>query len=179
MIVAIWNGDTPFDSLIFYGAVLFIGFLALVAAQGLLMELWHFLRGGTFFGQDGSYRGTPVDRSQRPTRRELKAGRPLYPARPEDVWVARDGKWRAKSPEIVATWELIWATKPSGWFLGRPVYDEHRKPPAWVMEAVTDPERPVVGRRMPKWKAIGTTEEACLQEMARGLRELSEGRAPK
>jgi hypothetical protein len=40
-------------------------------------------------------------------------------------------------------------------------------------------ERPKVGLRSREWRAAGQTEVECVREMARCLREILEGRAPK
>ncbi len=48
------------------------------------------------------------------------------------------------------------------------------------MQYAFDPsERPVVGLRSREWTAIGSTELEVVAEMARCLRELREGRAPR
>ena len=49
----------------------------------------------------------------------------------------------------------------------------------WLLYAFDPSERPVVGVRKREWTAIAQTEEAVVAEMARCLREISEGRVPK
>jgi hypothetical protein len=47
------------------------------------------------------------------------------------------------------------------------------------MYAFDQRERQKLGHRSREWTAVGNTEEECLREMARCLREISEGRVPK
>ena len=47
------------------------------------------------------------------------------------------------------------------------------------MHAFDPSETPVVGKRSREWTAVGPTELRCVQEMARCLGELREGRWPK
>ncbi len=47
------------------------------------------------------------------------------------------------------------------------------------MYAFDPSERPVVGLRSREWTAIGSSELEVVAEMARCLREIKEGRAPK
>ncbi len=66
---------------------------------------------------------------------------------------------------------------PAGWHVGRPSYHNERR--QWVQYAFDPSERPVVGLRSREWTAIGSTELEVVAEMARCLRELREGRAPR
>lgn len=47
------------------------------------------------------------------------------------------------------------------------------------MYAFDPTEKAHNGRRSREWTAVGQTEEGCIREMARCLREISEGRVPK
>lgn len=47
------------------------------------------------------------------------------------------------------------------------------------MYAYDTTEKPRVGLRSREWMAVGETELAVLEEMARCLAELSEGRVPR
>ncbi len=66
---------------------------------------------------------------------------------------------------------------PSGWWVRSPSFHEERG--EWVLYAFDPSERPVVGLRKREWQAVALTEEGVVREMARCLREISEGRAPK
>lgn len=50
---------------------------------------------------------------------------------------------------------------------------------AGSMYAFDPRETPIVGKRSHEWIAVGPSELRCLQEMARCLAELREGRWPK
>ena len=47
------------------------------------------------------------------------------------------------------------------------------------MYAFDPSEKPTVGKRSREWTAVGRTEIECVQVMARGLGERTEGRWPK
>jgi hypothetical protein len=79
---------------------------------------------------------------------------------------------------VQAAWNEIHAAVPAGWFVGRPTF-EPRELVAWSQHAFDTTERPNVDRRSREWTAVGETEVACLREMARCLREISEGRMEK
>ena len=49
----------------------------------------------------------------------------------------------------------------------------------WSMYAFDPTEKPKVGHRSREWTAIGPTEARVVREMARCLREISEGRVPR
>jgi hypothetical protein len=40
-------------------------------------------------------------------------------------------------------------------------------------------EKAHIGRRSREWTAVGNIEDECIREMARCVREISEGRVPK
>ena len=56
---------------------------------------------------------------------------------------------------------------------------EHPERNEWSMCAFDPSEKPVVGKRSREWTAVGPTELRCVQEMARCLGELREGRWPR
>jgi hypothetical protein len=58
-----------------------------------------------------------------------------------------------------------------GWYVGVPLYDLREG--RWQQYAF-DRTETTLGRRRREWTAVGTTEEACIVEMARCLREISE-----
>jgi len=60
---------------------------------------------------------------------------------------------------------------------GRLAYHDARR--HWPLYAFDPSERAVVGLRQREWEVAGPTEEAVVREMARCLREIGEGRAPK
>ncbi len=47
------------------------------------------------------------------------------------------------------------------------------------MYAFDTTEKAHIGRRSREWTSVGNTEEECVREMARCLREMGEGRMPK
>ena len=47
------------------------------------------------------------------------------------------------------------------------------------MYAFDQREKAHIGKRSREWTAVGQTEEGVVREMARCLREIGEGRAPK
>ena len=69
-----------------------------------------------------------------------------------------------------------WTTTPAGWFVGRP---GQRYGGQWAMYAFDTTQKPHVGRRSREWTAVDQTEEECIREMARCLRDIGEGRVPK
>ncbi len=64
------------------------------------------------------------------------------------------------------------------WNVGRPAYEPRRAWP-WSQYAFNPRERPKVGRREHEWTATGATEAQCVQSMARVLRDIGAGRAPR
>jgi hypothetical protein len=76
-----------------------------------------------------------------------------------------------------AAWDELLAATPEGWYVGRPsLHDERGE---WVMYAFDPAETPVMGHRKREWTAVAQTENAVAREMARCLREISEGRVPR
>ncbi len=55
----------------------------------------------------------------------------------------------------------------------------HDERTEWQMYAFDPAESAVMGKRKREWTAVAPTELDVLREMARCLRELGEGRAPK
>jgi len=74
-------------------------------------------------------------------------------------------------------WNAVHDATPAGWHVGRPTYHDERR--QWHQYAFDRSERPVVGLRSREWTARAESEEAVVREMARCLRELGEGRAPR
>ncbi len=66
---------------------------------------------------------------------------------------------------------------PPAWHVGRPSYHDERR--EWVMYAFDPSERPMVGLRSREWTAVAATEEGVVLEMARCLREIAAGIAPR
>ncbi len=79
--------------------------------------------------------------------------------------------------DLEEPWNAVHEDTPAGWYVGRPSYHDERR--EWVMNAFDPSERPVVGLRSREWTAVGASEREVLVEMARCLRELGRGRAPK
>ena len=89
--------------------------------------------------------------------------------------------WLGALPRYVADLEkassALHDATPKGWHVGRPTcYDERRQ---WHQYAFDQSERPVVGLRSREWTAVGASEVEAVAEMARCLRDIGEGRAPK
>ena len=67
-----------------------------------------------------------------------------------------------------------------GWSVGRPsLHDDVRGAEHWEQWAYDLRERPKFAKRSREWAAIGRTEVDCVREMARCLREISDGGVPK
>jgi len=79
--------------------------------------------------------------------------------------------------DLEDAWSAVHDATPAGWHVGRP--SEHPERREWLMYAFDPAERPVVGLRSREWTAVAATEEAVVREMARCLREIKEGRAPR
>jgi hypothetical protein len=79
--------------------------------------------------------------------------------------------------DLEAAWDAVHEATPAGWYVGRPSYHHERR--EWVMYACDPSERPKVGLRSREWPAVAATEEGVVLEMARCLREIAAGRAPR
>jgi hypothetical protein len=79
--------------------------------------------------------------------------------------------------DLEAAWDELIAAIPSTWTVGRPSW--HIEDRRWALYAWDTTERVKVGKRSREWTAVGPTEVEVVQEMARCLREISEGRVPK
>ena len=77
---------------------------------------------------------------------------------------------------VPGAWNAVHDATPAGWHVGRPSNHDERQ---WHQFAFDPSERPVVGLRSRAWTAVAESEEAVVREMARCLRELGRGRAPK
>jgi hypothetical protein len=80
-------------------------------------------------------------------------------------------------PEIAAAWAEVHAATPTGWFVGRPGYDNTHG--QWTQYAFDPKEKARVGLRTREWTCVGVTELHVLREMAKALLAISEGRVPK
>jgi hypothetical protein len=79
--------------------------------------------------------------------------------------------------DLAAAWGAVHDATPDGWYVGRPYFDERQN--RWQQYAFDQAETPVVGKRSRERMAVGPTALRCVQEMARCLAELGEGRWPK
>jgi hypothetical protein len=79
--------------------------------------------------------------------------------------------------DLEAAWAAVHENTLVGWYVGRPM--EHPERNEWSQFAFDTTETPVVGKRSREWTAVGPTELRCVQEMARCLGELREGRWPQ
>ena len=94
--------------------------------------------------------------------------------RPE---LARPARYPAGMTDPAAAWDAVHDATPEGWYFGRPYFDErHDRREQYAFDPS---EKPVVGKRSREWTAVGQTELHCVQEMARCLGELREGRWSK
>jgi len=78
--------------------------------------------------------------------------------------------------DLEDAWDELHAATPPNWFVGRP---GQRHGGQWEQYAFDTTEKAHIGQRSREWTAVGNTEIECVREMARCLREISEGRAPK
>ena len=90
---------------------------------------------------------------------------------------SRPGRFAATTTDLEAARAAVHDATPEGWYVGRPM--EHTERNEWSQFAFDPSETPVVGKRSREWTAVGPTELRCVQEMARCLGELREGRWPK
>lgn len=74
-------------------------------------------------------------------------------------------------------WAELHAAIPPGWTVGRTSHHPERR--EWLLYAFDPSERPHLGTRSREWIATAPTEEGVVREMARCLREIGEGRAPR
>lgn len=72
-------------------------------------------------------------------------------------------------------WDELHAATPPGWYVGQPA---QRHGGQWAIYAFDTTEKAQIGRRSREWTAVAESEEAVVREMARCLREISEGRTP-
>jgi hypothetical protein len=83
----------------------------------------------------------------------------------------------SRMDDLEVAWaELHEVNASLGWYVGMPVL---RTPRRMAALAFDQTERPKVRRRSREWTAIAPTQERVVREMARCLREISEGRVPK
>jgi hypothetical protein len=78
--------------------------------------------------------------------------------------------------ELEEAWDALLAVTPPGWYVGGPSY--HLERDEWLLYAFDPSERPVVGVRSREWTAA-STGIGVMQEMARCLRAIADGKAPK
>ena len=74
-------------------------------------------------------------------------------------------------------WDELHDALPAGWWVGSPSHHPERQ--EWLLYAFDPSERAKSGHRSHEWTAIAESEEAVVREMARCLREIAAGRAPK
>lgn len=79
--------------------------------------------------------------------------------------------------DVAGSWERLHEATPSGWFVGRPSFDERRD--EWSLYAFDARERLKVGHRTREWTAVAPTQIRVIREMARCLSEFAAGRVPK
>jgi hypothetical protein len=74
-------------------------------------------------------------------------------------------------------WAHLHDAVPAGWYVGTPVYRVEAQ--EWALYAFDTREKAHIGRRSREWTAVAPTEAEVVREMARCLREIRAGRAPK
>ena len=77
--------------------------------------------------------------------------------------------------DLEAAWNEIHDAKPDSWFVGPPVYIEHRDRDQYAFDTR---ERAKAGHRSREWTAVGQSELEVVREMARCLREICRRRDP-
>ena len=82
------------------------------------------------------------------------------------------------SGRVDELWAQIHEATPPGWFVGRPAFEPRRAVP-WSEYAFDPAEKPKVGHRSREWTAVGMTEEACLEEIARCLDQVRDREVPR
>ncbi|HVM29541.1 MAG TPA: hypothetical protein VM305_02040 [Candidatus Limnocylindrales bacterium] len=75
--------------------------------------------------------------------------------------------------------ELDEANAWLGWRVGDPYLHEEMASNPWEQYAYDPTERPKAGGRSREWTAVGRGEVDVVREMARCLREIGAGRAPR
>ena len=78
--------------------------------------------------------------------------------------------------ELPAAWQELADAKPADWYVARP---SQRRDGRWTMHVIDTTTRDPRRRRGREWKAVGRTEVECVREMARRLREISNGSMPR
>ena len=76
---------------------------------------------------------------------------------------------------VAAAWAAVHDATPPNWYVGQPSYHTERR--EWVQYAFDTRERAKAGVRSREWTAVADSEVGVLPEMARCLREISEGKA--
>jgi hypothetical protein len=79
--------------------------------------------------------------------------------------------------ELEDAWSALLAGVPAGWYVGKPSH--HLERDEWLPYAFDPSERAVAGVRSREWTAVAATEVGVVRGMARCLRAVSQGRAPK
>jgi len=96
------------------------------------------------------------------------------PSTGELYWSAYDARVIS---DLEEAWNALHDALPKGWYVGRPSYHDERR--EWVQYAFDPSERAVVGVRSREWTAVASTEEGVVREMARCLRHIGRGEAPR
>ena len=78
--------------------------------------------------------------------------------------------------DLEAAGDELHDAKPAGWFVGQPMYHEHRR--EWEMYAFDSREKAKAGHRRRVWTAIAQSELGVVREMARCLQAIRDGAWP-
>ena len=79
--------------------------------------------------------------------------------------------------DLEAAWDELHDAKPDGWFVGQPMYHEHRR--EWEQYAFDTRERPKAGTGRGSGRRSRASELEVVREMARCLRLIGEGQVPE
>lgn len=77
---------------------------------------------------------------------------------------------------LESAWDTLHAATPPGWFVGRP---GQRHGGQWAMYAFDTTEQAHTGRRSREWTVVASSEVGVVREMARCLRLVASGEAPR
>ena len=78
--------------------------------------------------------------------------------------------------ELPVAYQALYDATPPDWHVGQVT---RLRNGTWAVRAFDTSDVISRGRRSREWTAVGQTEAECVREMARCLREISEGRVPK
>jgi hypothetical protein len=75
--------------------------------------------------------------------------------------------------DLGAAWSEVHDAKPTGWFVGQPMYHEDRR--KWEQYAFDTREKAKAGHRSRERRAVASSEVGVVREMVRCLRLITSG----